>query len=130
MTERMAYLGERWRKSHAKREAARTLMIEAAKRQEDAIRRRSTAPCVRSVVVITCLVVAIGLTASVPTLAAAQFGRGFFRTPPRFPTAESFGHGFNFCRAMYSSVRREGGGQGGRRIIRTPMSTFRFVCLS
>jgi hypothetical protein len=48
----------------------------------------------------------------VETVATAQFGRGFFRTPPRFPTAESFGHGFNFCRGMYSSVRREPGGQG------------------
>ena len=48
--------------------------------------------------------------------AAAQFGRGggfgFFRTPPRFPTADSFGHGFNFCRGVYTSGRREAGGQG------------------
>jgi hypothetical protein len=44
--------------------------------------------------------------------AAAQFGRGFFRAAPRFPTVESFGRGFNFCRAMYTSVRREPGGQG------------------
>lgn len=42
--------------------------------------------------------------------AAAQFG--FLRTPPRFPTADSFGRGFNFCRAMYTSGRREAGGQG------------------
>ena len=48
----------------------------------------------------------------VTTGATAQFGRGFFRMPPRFPTAESFGSGFTFCRAMYSSVRREPGGQG------------------
>jgi hypothetical protein len=48
----------------------------------------------------------------VTTAAAGQFGRGFFRTPPRFPTADSFGRGFTFCRAMYSSVRREPGGQG------------------
>lgn len=48
------------------------------------------------------------------TVAAAQFGNrgGFFRFPPRFPTAESFGHGFNFCRALYTSIRREAGGQG------------------
>lgn len=44
--------------------------------------------------------------------AAAQFGRGFFRVTPHFPTEESFGHGFNFCRAIYTSVRREAGGQG------------------
>jgi hypothetical protein len=49
------------------------------------------------------------------SVAAAQFGRrggGFFRFPPRFATAESFGHGFNFCRALYTSSRREAGGQG------------------
>jgi Domain of unknown function (DUF4159) len=44
--------------------------------------------------------------------AAAQFGRGFFRMPPRFPAADSFGNGFNFCRAMYTSVRSEPGGMG------------------
>jgi len=47
--------------------------------------------------------------------AAAQFGRGgfgFFRTPPRFPTGDTFGHGFNFCRGVYTSGRREAGGQG------------------
>jgi hypothetical protein len=46
--------------------------------------------------------------------AAAQFGRGgaFFGGRPRFPAADSFGHGFNFCRAMYTSGRREAGGQG------------------
>ncbi|MGE0443883.1 MAG: DUF4159 domain-containing protein [Vicinamibacterales bacterium] len=44
--------------------------------------------------------------------AAAQFGRGFFRTPPRQPNAESFGKGFNFCRGVYTSGRREPGGQG------------------
>jgi Domain of unknown function (DUF4159) len=50
--------------------------------------------------------------------AAAQFGRfqggfgGFRRYPPRFPKAETFGHGFNFCRGMYTSTRAEAGGQG------------------
>ena len=44
--------------------------------------------------------------------AAAQFGRGFFRTPPRQPTADTFGKGFNFCRGVYTSGRREPGGQG------------------
>jgi hypothetical protein len=57
-----------------------------------------------AVVIVLCLV----------TMAVAQRGArgGFFRFPPRFPTAESFGHGFNFCRALYTSVRREAGGQG------------------
>jgi len=37
--------------------------------------------------------------------AAAQIWRGGFgnRTPPRFPTATSFGGGFNFCRVMFTS---------------------------
>jgi Domain of unknown function (DUF4159) len=52
--------------------------------------------------------VLLGIATAVP----AQFGRGFFRMPPRFPTADSFGRGFTFCRAMYSSDRREPGGQG------------------
>ena len=49
----------------------------------------------------------------VPLLAAAQF-RGFGPRgyPPKFANAESFGHGFNFCRALYTSGRREAGGQG------------------
>jgi Domain of unknown function (DUF4159) len=48
----------------------------------------------------------------IATAAPAQFGRGFFRIPPLFPTADSFGRGFTFCRAMYSSNRREAGGSG------------------
>jgi hypothetical protein len=53
------------------------------------------------------LVLVFGLASA----AAAQFGFGF-RTPPRFPNAQTFGHGFNFCRGMYTSGRREPGGQG------------------
>jgi len=37
-------------------------------------------------------------------------GRGRF--PPRYPTATSFDGGFNFCRLMYTSDRREQGGSG------------------
>jgi hypothetical protein len=48
--------------------------------------------------------------------AAAQFGRfgfgRFRRAPARYPTAETFGHGFNFCRGIYTSTRGEAGGQG------------------
>src|SRR6185295_14637724 len=32
---------------------------------------------------------------------------GYGYTPPRFPTAQSFQGGFNFCRAMFDSDRRE-----------------------
>ena len=53
------------------------------------------------------------------TGAAAQdfdwFRRGygnFRRVPPRFATADSFDGSFNFCRVMYTSVRRHPSGQG------------------
>jgi hypothetical protein len=52
----------------------------------------------------------------VTAAASAQWGGGwgrFRRVPPRLPASEaSFDGGFNFCRLMYSSHRREGGGQG------------------
>jgi hypothetical protein len=54
----------------------------------------------------------LAMVLGLASVAAAQFGGGFFRTPPRYPTADSFGHGFNFCRGMYTSGRREAGGQG------------------
>jgi hypothetical protein len=44
--------------------------------------------------------------------AGAQFGRRGFRVPPRYPTAETFGRGFVFCRGIFDSVRREAGGSG------------------
>ena len=62
------------------------------------------------------------LVATLATLlasaAAAQFGRGFGgfgglgRVPPRYPTADTFGPGFVFCRGIYTSGRREAGGSG------------------
>jgi hypothetical protein len=42
--------------------------------------------------------------------AAAQFGRS--RVPPKYPTADTFGRGFVFCRGIYNSGRREAGGSG------------------
>jgi hypothetical protein len=49
--------------------------------------------------------------------AAAQFRResfgGFGRgARPRFPTADTFGHGFNFCRGIFTQARRQAGGSG------------------
>ena len=67
------------------------------------------------------VVVAAVLVIVMTSVAAAQFGRfpgggggfgGFRRYPPRFPKATTFGHGFNFCRAIYTSTRAEAGGQG------------------
>ena len=59
---------------------------------------------------------AAALVAAVAATAAAQF-RQFGGFAPRgyaarYARAETFGHGFNFCRAMYTSGRREAGGQG------------------
>ena len=61
--------------------------------------------------------VAVALVFCLASAAAAQFGGGFGRFGPRgypmkYASAESFGHGFNFCRAAYTSGRREAGGQG------------------
>jgi hypothetical protein len=60
---------------------------------------------------------AVALVFCVTTAAAAQFAgqfRGFGPRgyPAKFAEPESFGHGFNFCRALYTSGRREAGGQG------------------
>ena len=61
-------------------------------------------------------VLAAVLVLCLASAAAAQFGRqfrGFGRgAPPRFPTENTFGHGFNFCRGMYTSNRPEPGGTG------------------
>jgi hypothetical protein len=41
-----------------------------------------------------------------------QMRSRWFRTPPRFPDADTFDGTYNYCRVMYDSVRREAGGQG------------------
>lgn len=60
--------------------------------------------------------VALVLVFCLASVADAQFGRsrgfGRRRIPPKFAQADSFGRGFNFCRAVYTSGRREAGGQG------------------
>ncbi len=63
------------------------------------------------------LAIALILCVMMASVAAAQFGRQFRGfgprgTPARFASAETFGHGFNFCRGVYTSGRREAGGQG------------------
>jgi hypothetical protein len=62
-------------------------------------------------------VLAAALVLCLAGAAAAQFGRGslggFGRgARARFPTADTFGRGFNFCRAIYTSTRGERGGSG------------------
>ena len=63
------------------------------------------------------LAIALILSVTMVSAAAAQFGRQFRGfgprgAPPRMVNAETFGHGFNFCRGVYTSGRREAGGQG------------------
>lgn len=63
------------------------------------------------------LAIALILSVTMASAAAAQFGRQFRGFGPRgasarVANAETFGHGFNFCRAVYTSGRREAGGQG------------------
>ncbi len=59
---------------------------------------------------------AVALVLGLASAAAAQFGGRFGfgprGAPPRFPTEKTFGLGFNFCRGVYRSTRREAGGQG------------------
>ena len=54
------------------------------------------------------------LVCALPLLSQAQFiwGGYYGRTPPRFPTETSFHGGFNFCRVMFQSSRREKQGWG------------------
>jgi hypothetical protein len=49
----------------------------------------------------------VALLAVAATAAAQIWAGGYGRTPPRFPTANTFTGGFNFCRAMFMSDRRE-----------------------
>jgi hypothetical protein len=63
------------------------------------------------------LAIALMLSVMMASAAAAQFGRQFRGFgprgyPARFANADTFGRGFNFCRAVYTSGRREAGGQG------------------
>ena len=55
---------------------------------------------------------ALGVIAIAATAAAQIWAGGYGRTPPRFPTAATFQGGFNFCRAMFQSDRREKQGWG------------------
>lgn len=60
-----------------------------------------------------CFALALALVLCVASAATAQFGGRFFgRARFRMPTADTFGHGFIFCRGVYTSARREAGGQG------------------
>lgn len=71
---------------------------------------------VKSVWLAVALVAAVAATAPLVFARGGQFrqfgGFGPRGYAPRYANADSFGRGFNFCRAMYTSGRREAGGQG------------------
>jgi hypothetical protein len=71
-----------------------------------ASRFRRTSRCAAASVIAALLVTAVSAQDFFP------FRRGSMREPPRFPNADSFDGGFNFCRLMYDSARVEPGGQG------------------
>src|SRR5262245_16094360 len=51
--------------------------------------------------------------ASITAIHAQRIWSGYYgRTPPKFSTAETFEGSFHFCRAMFSSDRREKQGWG------------------
>ena len=58
------------------------------------------------------LAATLALSLAAAGAAAQQRWGRMYREPPRFPTADSFDGSFNFCRGMYTQVRREYGGQG------------------
>ena len=49
----------------------------------------------------------LALIAVAATAAAQIWAGGYGRTPARYPTATTFSGGFNFCRVMFTSDRRE-----------------------
>ena len=53
--------------------------------------------------------VCAALLCCIVSATAAQRGP---RVAPRYPTVDTFGHGFVFCRGIYTSTRGEAGGQG------------------
>src|SRR5690606_24440994 len=64
---------------------------------------------VKKVVLAGAMVLALAVGAAAQNFFNGFGPRGY---PAKFPTSDTFGRGFNFCRAMYTSGRREPGGQG------------------
>jgi hypothetical protein len=58
--------------------------------------------------VLTAVAILALIAASITGVEAQRIWAGVYgRTPPRFPTPTSFSGGFNFCRVMFNSDRRE-----------------------
>src|SRR5699024_1618374 len=76
--------------------------------------RRAVLPVAGAVGKVSRAVLAAALVMLMAGAAAAQFGGGFGPrfVPAKFPTADTFGHGFVFCRGIFRSDRREAGGTG------------------
>jgi hypothetical protein len=63
--------------------------------------------------ILVSLVVGCLSTAGIVRAQGIWVGRGgFWRTAPRWATAETFAGSFNYCRGYYTSDRREDGGSG------------------
>jgi Domain of unknown function (DUF4159) len=64
--------------------------------------------------ILTALAAAVFVTAAVSAYAQRIWvgGGRFWRTPPKWARAENFDGSFNYCRAFYTSDRREDGGSG------------------
>src|SRR5258708_40340117 len=60
------------------------------------------------------LVAAVVVTATISAYAQRIWvgGGRFWRTPPKWARADNFDGSFNYCRAFYTSDRREDGGSG------------------
>jgi hypothetical protein len=56
---------------------------------------------------VVSLAIALAAGAGISHAQQQVWRGGYGSTPPKFPTATTFGHGFNFCRLMFQSNRRE-----------------------
>src|SRR4051812_33450944 len=71
-------------------------------------RYRRTPATVRRRVAAVALVAATAVGALAVAHAQQRIWSGFYgETPPKFPTSATYDGSFNFCRAMFSSDRRE-----------------------
>lgn len=76
-----------------------------------AIARHATAVSMRRIVLSS--LIALTLAAAAASAQQIWVGRGrFWRTPPKWARIENFDGAFNFCRAYFTSDRREDGGTG------------------
>src|ERR1051325_4572367 len=76
-----------------------------------AIARHATAVSMRRIALSS--LIALVIAAAAASAQQIWVGRGrFWRTPPKWARIENFDGSFNFCRAYFTSDRREDGGTG------------------